>query len=148
MYYLKYGKFQIGFDTYQFSQIVQFHSEILASWNLNKNKSFSPKLENNHTLKCCLTIFQHNHICPDCWKNARSTFEGMVILQSREQAPDSCWKYGTYFSNHLDIYEYVEKLPEQHFSVWLLYNPGDKIFFLLKNEARIWEWSVWRVQSI
>ena len=30
-----------------------FHSEILASWNFNKNKHLSPGLENNHTLKCC-----------------------------------------------------------------------------------------------
>ena len=49
-----------------------------------------------------------------------------------------------YFSNKLDIYDYVGKLPEQHFSVWLLYNPGDKILFLLKfNEARISEWNIY-----
>ena len=30
-----------------------FFSEILASLNFNKNKMFSPGLENNHTLKCC-----------------------------------------------------------------------------------------------
>ena len=45
-----------------------------------------------------------------------------------------------YFSNNLDIYEYVVKLPKQHFSVQLFSNPGDKILFLLKfNEARISE---------
>ena len=46
------------------------------------------------------------------------------------------------FFNNLDInyYDYVGKLPEQHFSVWLFSNPGDKISFLLKfNEARISE---------
>ena len=32
-----------------------------------------------------------------------------------------------YFPNNLDIYEYVGKLPEQHFSVWLFSNPGYKI---------------------
>jgi hypothetical protein len=48
-----------------------------------------------------------------------------------------------YFSNNLDIYDYVGKLPEQHFSVWLFSNPGDKILFLLKfNEARISEWNI------
>ena len=31
------------------------------------------------------------------------------------------------FSNSPDIYGYVEKIPEQHFNVWLLSNPGDKI---------------------
>ena len=73
-----------------------FHSEILASWNFNKIKILSPGLEINHTLKCFfLAIFQHNHKCQDCWKNTRSTFEYMVILQSRGQGPDSCWKYGT-----------------------------------------------------
>ena len=49
-----------------------------------------------------------------------------------------------YFANNLDIYDYVEKFPEQHFSVWLFSNPGDKSLFLLKfNVARIRsEWSV------
>ena len=48
-----------------------------------------------------------------------------------------------YFSNNLDIYDYVGKLPKQHFSVWLFSNPGDKILFMLKfNEARISEWNV------
>ena len=47
-----------------------------------------------------------------------------------------------YFSNNLDIYYYVGKLPEQHFSVWLFSNTGDKILFLLKfNEAKISEWN-------
>ena len=41
-----------------------------------------------------------------------------------------------YFSYNLDIYDYVEKLPEEHFSVWLFSDPRDKILFLLKlNEA-------------
>ena len=43
-------------------------------------------------------ISQHNHICQDCWKNTRSTLECMVILQSKGQGPDSCWKYGTDWS--------------------------------------------------
>ena len=47
-----------------------------------------------------------------------------------------------YFSNNLDIYEYVGKLPEQHFSVWLFFNSGENILFLLTfNEARISEWN-------
>ena len=37
-----------------------------------------------------LALFQHNHICQDCWKNTRSSFECMVILQSRGQGPDAC----------------------------------------------------------
>ena len=48
-----------------------------------------------------------------------------------------------YFSNILDLYDYVGKLPEQYFSVWFLSNPGDKILFLLKFiEARISEWNI------
>ena len=48
-----------------------------------------------------------------------------------------------YFSNNLDIYDYVGKLPEQLFTVWLFSNPGDNILFLLKfNEARISEWNL------
>ena len=117
-----------------------------------------------------LAIFQHNHICQDCWKNTRATFECMVIRQSRGQGSESCWRYRTdwslsfpsfldlvpwiwerpyiqmliwYFSNNLDIYDYVAKLPEQHFSVWLVSNPGDTIFFLLKfYEVRISEWTL------
>ena len=37
--------------------ICMFHSEILTSLNFNKNKMFSPGLENNHTLKCCFGNF-------------------------------------------------------------------------------------------
>ena len=49
-----------------------------------------------------------------------------------------------YFSNILDVYDYVGKLPYQHFSVWLFSNPGDKILFLLKfNEAKISEWNLY-----
>ena len=48
-----------------------------------------------------------------------------------------------YFSNNLDIYYYVGQSPEQHFSVWLFSNQGDKILFLLKfNEASISEWNL------
>ena len=47
------------------------------------------------------------------------------------------------FFNDIDIYNYVGKLPEHHFSVWLFSNPGDKILFLLKfNEAGISEWKL------
>ena len=47
------------------------------------------------------------------------------------------------FSINLDIYDHVGKLPEQHFSVWLFFNPGDKILLLLKfYEARISEWNI------
>ena len=48
-----------------------------------------------------------------------------------------------YFSNNLDVYDYVGKLPEQLFSVQLFSNPVDKISFLLKfNEVRISEWNI------
>jgi hypothetical protein len=42
-----------------------------------------------------LAFFQHNHICQDCWKNTRSTFECMVILKSREEGPKKLENYGT-----------------------------------------------------
>ena len=45
-----------------------------------------------------------------------------------------------YFSNNLDIHDYVGKLLKQQFSVWLFFNPGDNVLFLLKfNESRISE---------
>ena len=48
-----------------------------------------------------------------------------------------------YFSNNPDIYDYVGKLPEQHFSLWLFFNQGIKIKKLLKfNEARISELNI------
>ena len=48
-----------------------------------------------------------------------------------------------YSSDNRDIYYYIGKLPEQHFSVWLFSNPEDKILFFLKfNEARISEWNI------
>ena len=48
------------------------------------------------------------------------------------------------FSNNLDVYDYVGKLPAQHFSVWLFSNPGNNIFLLLKfYEARISEWNIY-----
>ena len=48
-----------------------------------------------------------------------------------------------YFSNNLDLYDYIGKLPEQNFSVWLFFNPGDKLLFLMKfYEARISEWNI------
>ena len=54
-----------------------------------------------------------------------------------------------YFPNNLDIYDYVGKLPEQQFSVWLFSNPGDKILFLLKfSEARISEWNTHPMKDI
>ena len=50
------------------------------------------------------------------------------------------------FFNNLDIYDYVAKLAEQHFSVWLFSNPGDNILFLLKlNEVRISEWNIHKI---
>ena len=48
-----------------------------------------------------------------------------------------------YFSNNLDVYGYVGKLPEQHYGVWLFFNQGIFFLNLLKfNEARIPEWNV------
>ena len=51
------------------------------------------------------------------------------------------WLYGIFPA--ILTHDYVGKLPEQHFSVWLFSNPGDNILFLLKfNEARISEWNI------
>ena len=49
-----------------------------------------------------------------------------------------------YFSNNLHIYDYVGKLPEQNFSVWLFSNPRDQTLFFLKFiEARILVWNLY-----
>ena len=104
-------------------------------------------------------IFQHNQICQDCWKNNRSAFECMVFLKSRGHGQKrwrttgqigpvfstriwtlspglennhtfKCWY--VIFSNNIDIYDYVGKLSEQHFSVWLFSNPGDFFFIIVE----------------
>ena len=52
-----------------------------------------------------------------------------------------------YFFNNMDVNDCVGKLPEQHFSVWLLSNPGHNVLFLLKLiEARISEWNIFNLQ--
>ena len=41
------------------------------------------------------------------------------------------------------MYNYVGKLPKQHFNVWLFSNPGEKILILVEiYEARVSEWNV------
>ena len=64
-----------------------FYSEILAPINFNKNKKFPLDWRTIIHWNVVLAIFQHNTICQDCWKSTRSTFECVVILQSREQDP-------------------------------------------------------------
>ena len=47
------------------------------------------------------------------------------------------------FFDDLEIYDYVGKLPKQHFSLFLFSNPGNKILLLWKfNKARISEWNI------
>ena len=42
-----------------------------------------------------------------------------------------------------DMYNYVGKLPKQHFNVWLFSNPGEKILILVEIfEAKVSEWNV------
>ena len=153
-----------------------FHSEILASLNFNKIKFFHLDWRTTIQWNVVLAIFQHNKICQDCCKITRSTFECMVILKSRGQDPQTygelqdksvpyfqqeygpCpldwrktihWNVDLVFFQQPWHYDYVAKLPEQHFSVWLFSNPGDNILFLLKfNEARISEWNIYQTLSI
>ena len=117
-----------------------------------------------------LAIFQHNYICQDSWKNTKSTFECMVILQSRGQCLDSCWKYGTDLSRSFSSFRTLSPGFENNhiFKCWsgifpniltymsMLENclnnisvygcspiQGTQFFFLLKfNEARISEWNI------
>ena len=103
------------------------------------------------------SIFHFNHVCQVCWKNVGSTFQCVVVLQSRGQSPKKRENYGIYlslnfnknqhlvpgigghrcikilvryFSNHPDICGYVRKLQEQHFNVRMFCKPGDKILIL------------------
>ena len=121
-----------------------FHSEILASLNINWNKILSPGLENNQILKCCSGNFP-------TWfsqiQGTRSEKDGELrdksVLYFQQQSGPcplvlenkhtlQCWSV---FFNNFDMHDYVWKL---HFSVWLFSNSGDKVLFLLKfNEVRI-----------
>ena len=77
---------------------VFFLSSTLRSWlhKISTRIKFCPlDWRTTRHWNVVLAIFQHNHICQVCWKNTRSTFECMVILQSRGQGSDSCWKYRT-----------------------------------------------------
>ena len=147
-----------------------FHSEILASLNFNKNKNVVPWIGEQPYTEMLFWQFSNIIIyvkivgkIPDqhlnVWlfsnpgdqvqKRRRTTGQICPVLSTRiwTLSPGLennhtliCWS--GIFSNNLDIYEYVGKLSEQHFSVWLFSNPGDKILFLLKIiEARISEWS-------
>ena len=113
-----------------------------------------------------LAIFQYNHICQDCWKNTRSKFKCVVILQSRGQicpvvfhlfwtlSPGfdnkltlKCWS--GIFSTILTYMNMLENCQKQHFSVWLFFNPGDKTLFCLKfNGARISEWNISHISRV
>ena len=76
-------------------------------------------------------VFQKNRVLGYSWS---------TLLWHRCYYPH---RSGDAFSNKLDIYNYVGKLPEKHFSVWLFSHPGDNILFFLKfNEARILEWNL------
>ena len=46
------------------------------------------------TIRCNvgLAIFQHHYIYQGPWKNARSTFQGIVIHQSKGEGPNFCQK--------------------------------------------------------
>ena len=67
------------------------HSEILASLNFNKNKMLSLDWRTTIHWNVVQEPFQNNHICQDCMKNTRSTFESMVILKSRGQICRVLW---------------------------------------------------------
>ena len=88
-------KIRIIFMGFSATKAHTFHSEILASLNFNKNKIVSLDFRTSIQWNVDLAIFQHNNIYQDCWKNTSSILECMVILLSRGQGPDSCWKYRT-----------------------------------------------------
>ena len=128
-------------------------SEILASSNVNMNQNFVPWRTTIHS-NVASEIFQHDHIYQGCWKNARLTFQRIIVRQFRGQCPKKQENYGTnlsptfyknqdlvpwigeqpnikmlvlHFPNNPDICGHVGKFPEPHFNVWLFSNPGDKI---------------------
>ena len=69
-----------------------------------------------------LAIFQHNHICQDCWKNTRSTFECMIIFTSRGQGPKKIENYGTNlsctFNKNLDLVPLIREKPYTQMLIW------------------------------
>ena len=139
-----------------------FHSEILASLNFNKDKNFVPWIREQQYNKMLFWQFSNiiifvkivgklpeQHLIVLLFSNPGEQVQkrwgttGQIcpVLSTRiwTLSPGLIW----YFSNNLDIYDYVGKLPEQNFSVWLFSNPGDNILFLLKfYTARISEWNL------
>ena len=105
-------------------------------------------------------------------EKTRSALECMVILKYRGQGPKKMEKYGTNmsraFNKNLDLFPWLDcrisihsnvdlvffqqfwhvgKLPEQHFSEWLLSNPGNKILFFVEilwsQELRVEQKDFW-----
>ena len=139
------------------SILPMFHSEILPHKISTRIKSGPLDWRRTIYWNVVLIIFQHKHWCQDSWKNARSTFKCIIILQSRGQDPKKSDNYGTnlcptinknqdlvpwigeeqciellslHFSNIPYITVYVGKLLSQHFNVRMFFNPGDKIFLV------------------
>ena len=95
-----------------YGQIYPFViSSTLRSW-LHLRIKFCP-LDWKTTIhwNVVLAFFQHNHICQDCWKNTRSTFECMVIPKSRGQGPKKMENYKTNlsrtFNKNLDLVPWI-----------------------------------------
>ena len=72
-----------------------FYSEILTSKILKKIKYCLLDLRTNVHWNVVQTISQHLHLCPESWKNARSTFECIIFLPSRGQDRKKSKNYGT-----------------------------------------------------
>ena len=68
---------------------------------------FPPDLRTAIHWNVVQAIFQHNHVCQDCWKNTKSTFKCMIILKSRGQGQKKIENYGTNlsrtFKKNLDL---------------------------------------------
>ena len=66
----------------------------MRNYGTNMSPAFrmtlSPGLQNNITLKYGLAFFHRPCYIGLCWKNAKTTFQCMVDLQSRGQVSNSC----------------------------------------------------------
>ena len=92
---------------------------ILRSWlniSVSKILTFSPGLENSHTLKFCsdnIPTSPHIIICPVCWKIVRPIIQCNVVLQSRREDPKKQTNYETnlspIFYKNQDLLPWIEE---------------------------------------
>ena len=90
------------------------------------------------------TTFQHHHIHQGCWKNPRTAFQCIIVVQSRGQCPKNMENHGTNLSPTFnDNQDLVPWIGEQQYIKMLVRNfPKDPDIcgYVRKFAREIFEW--------